>query len=378
MGKLGAAGVAVLRELPGKRRTLVKARQALARSATMGRFLFLALPQVARELAGWHATARQCVSPELRAMALASLGLKRFHCQGGSVFAARVGPGYGRVLVRAIVALQTISDYLDNLCDRLGVEDEKAFRRLHQAFLDALIPGEPLKEYYAFYPYRDDGGYLAGLVVSCQKALALLPSYSAVMDNALELAYLYANLQATKHLAPGRREERLLAWLAPLSGGQKPPLSWWELAAATGSTLGIFGLFALAAGRRPAGEEISLLKEIYFPWIGGLHILLDYFIDLEEDRRGGDLNFVSYYANRDVAVERLLFFVAQCRRRIEDLPDPVFHLTVIQGLLALYLSDSKVEAQGLAEARDRLLAAGGAGARRLYRLCRFLRRLGVV
>jgi len=344
----------------------------------MGRFLFFVLPRVAGELAGWRAKAGQCRSPELKAMALASLNLKRFHCQGGSVFAAREDGGLRRVLVRAIVALQTISDYLDNLCDRLGVEDEEAFRRLHRAFLDALLPGEPVKDYYASYPYRDDAGYLAGLVQSCQEALALLPAYPAVRDDALELASLYTDLQATKHLAPGRREECLTAWLAPLTAAHDPPLAWWELAAATGSTLGIFGLFSLAASARPMAAEVAKLKAAYFPWVGGLHILLDYFIDLEEDRLGGDLNFVAYYADRNSAVERLLFFVAQCLKRLEELSDPAFHLTVIQGLLALYLSDPKVEAQGLAAARDRLLAAGGRGARHLYQLCRFLRWLGVV
>lgn len=346
--------------------------------AALVRFLALALPRVEAALAGWRRQARRCPCGELRAMALASLALKRFHCQGGSFFAAQVRPGRGRLLVRAIVALQTISDYLDNLCDRLGVTDEEAFRHLHQAMLDALSPGEPLKDYYCTYPYREDGGYLARLVQTCQGALARLPSYAAVRAEALGLASLYCTLQATKHLAPEVRQERLVRWLLPMLDAHAPSLYWWELAAATGSTLGLFALFALATGKSPAPDEVIRVKEAYFPWIGALHILLDYFIDLDEDQHGGDFNFVACYPDTATAAERLLFLAGESERRAALLPQAGFHLTLIQGLLALYLSDPKLAAQGLVPVGERLLTAAGPGAQRLYRLCRFLRRLGVV
>lgn len=37
------------------------------------------------------------------------------------------------------------------------------------------------------------------------------------------------------------------------------------------------------------------VKNSYLPWVQGLHILLDYSIDREEDSIGGDLNFCNYY-----------------------------------------------------------------------------------
>jgi len=39
-------------------------------------------------------------------------------------------------------------------------------------------------------------------------------------------------------------------------------------------------------------DELTQVKNSYFPWVQGLHILLDYLIDQEEDRINGDLNFV--------------------------------------------------------------------------------------
>ncbi|OAT85296.1 hypothetical protein A6M21_06615 [Desulfotomaculum copahuensis] len=343
----------------------------------MGRFLLQAFPAVARELKGWRQLAVACPDPRLRQMALASIGGKTFHCQGGSVFSAWTG-AHRRELVQAIVALQTISDYLDNLCDRAGVQDEAGFRRLHQAFLDALRPEVPPGDYYDRYPYRDDGGYLERLVRTCQRALAALPAYPPVMEEAGRLAALYCNLQVYKHIDWSLREKCLTGWLNPLLAGFPERLYWWELAAATGSTLGIFALFALAARGGFGATDVHRITGAYFPWIGGLHILLDYFIDQQEDRQGGDLNFVSYYRDGEQAAGRLGLFLSRSLELSAGLPDPYFHRTVVQGLLAMYLSDPKVAAQGLGETGRLLLQGGDRGARGLFRLCACLRRAGVV
>ncbi|MGD0205948.1 MAG: DUF2600 family protein, partial [Dehalococcoidia bacterium] len=94
----------------------------------------------------------------------------------------------------------------------------------------------------------------------------------------------------------------------------------------------------------------------YFPWISGLHILLDYFIDQAEDEAGGDLNFVSYYPDAGRCRERLLLFLKQALDRAAALPAPLFHTTVVRGLPAFYLSDPKVSAQGFNHTAGALLA----------------------
>lgn len=343
----------------------------------MSRFLFQAFPGVARELKGWRELACRCPDPELRRQALASLALKRFHCQGASVFAVWGGAVH-KELLRAIVALQTISDYLDNLCDRAGIQEEEAFQQLHHAFRDALTPGAALKDYYKDYPYQQDGGYLTALVKACQQSLWALPSYAQVQEKVRWLADLYCHLQVTKHLPLDQREMRLVQWLDPLLQSLPEPLNWWELAAATGSTLGIFALMSLALRSRITGEEVEQLSGAYFPWIGGLHILLDYYIDRQEDREGQDLNFITYYNDEREARLRLQYFLQRSLDRAVALPDPVFHLTVIRGLLALYLSDAKVAAQKLTGPRRLLLLNGGFTSRYLFLLCSFLRRAGVI
>lgn len=335
------------------------------------RFVRTVFPLVDRELAYWQQYAATHSTQELSRQALASISTKKFHCQGGSVYSL-----YKHVptedFVKLVVALQTISDYLDNLCDRAGIADETAFRQLHLAMTDALDPDRPLSDYYAAYPYKDDGGYLQSLVTTCREQIAKLPAYHLVKAEALRQAGLYSELQTYKHLDPSVREEKMLSWINPHLTSY-PGITAWEFAAATGSTLGMFMLCAAACNPNLTASQAAQIGHAYFPWINGLHILLDYFIDEAEDRQGGDLNFVSYYESSEETLARLTLFVNKARHQAGSLPETAFTLTVVDGLLAMYLSDPKTELPAQRIIRDKLLHAAGWYPRLMYRFCRWLR-----
>ncbi|MEW6524332.1 MAG: tetraprenyl-beta-curcumene synthase family protein [Bacillota bacterium] len=334
------------------------------------------LPEAARELARWELGALTCPEVRLRQQALASLERKRFHAQGASVYGALAGP-HRHDLVSITVALQTISDYLDNLCDRADVCDEHAFRRLHLAMTAALgPPGRCYDGFYDAYPYRDDGGYLRGLVAECQYHAARLPSLEVVRSRAVRLLDLYSDLQVLKHLRPRERVGRLVAWHAR-RGRRYPGVAWHEFAAATGSTLGVFALLAAAARPGLDEAEAASIERTYFPVVCGLHILLDYLIDQEEDARHGDLNFCTFYTGPGQCQERLSWFVGEALKKVAGLPQREFHLTVIHGLLAVYLSDPKAGGETSSVGRA-LLATAGPHAKTLHALCRALRRWRVL
>lgn len=335
------------------------------------------LPAVEKELGHWQRILTHCPDQKLADLALSSIHSKRFHAQGGSVFSI-YHKGSTSKLVPPIVALQTISDYLDNLCDRAGCLDGRAFRQLHFAFEEALEPWQSTcSPYYEDYPHKDDGGYLTALVHRCRGQLADLPSYQGIKNKAMELARHYTDLQVYKHVHPQKREALLEKWFYGYRQ-YYPELAWWEFAAASGSTLGIFMLFALASEHSPGSRAVNKVARAYFPWIGGLHILLDYFIDQEEDHHAGDLNFVSYYAKCEEYRKRLHFFLQKALAEAGSLPRPSFHLTVIKGLLALYLSDTKVQRQGLQDVARELLQTAGKEALLMYRLCCLLRNKGEI
>src|SRR5690606_23913037 len=83
----------------------------------------------------------------------------------------------------------------------------------------------------------------------------------------------------------------------------------------------------------------------YFPYICALHILLDYLIDQHEDKVGGDLNFCFYYPNEQTKKSRIAYIAQKARACAEQLTDRRFHKMIVDGLLALYLSDPKVKHQ---------------------------------
>jgi tetraprenyl-beta-curcumene synthase len=340
------------------------------------RFIKEIFPQVKKELGFWTVRAEKASDSVLANQALDSLHRKAFHCLGGSIYA--LYPGVEReAMIEFIVAYQTISDYLDNLVDAAHVQDEKAFAQLHLAMTEALDPDTELSDYYAEYPQHQDGGYLDHLVRTCQANLKALPSFSVVKAQLFAFATLYSSLQTFKHLCLEVREEKMLSWLEP-NQAHYPEISVWEFAAATGSTLGIFCL--VAAAHRPGltAEEVNKIKRAYFPWISGLHILLDYFIDFVEDRETEQLNFVQYYTSTTEREARLVLFLRKSLEHACELTYPRFHQAVIEGLLAMYLSDPKTKIEELEGGARALLSVGGIEVRILYSICILLRRKGVL
>jgi len=329
------------------------------------------LPAVRRELDRWRDRAGAIPDPALRGQALASIDHKRFHCEGGSVFALLAPPDRRRAVMRWIVAFQTISDYLDNLCDRAAAAPRRQLRAWHQAMLDALVGPEAAgcRSRWGI----DDGGYLADLVRTCLAEARQLPGYERVLPELWRLTSLYVDLQVLKHGPPGERVELLQGWHRRRAE-RAPGLRWNEFAAAAGSTLGIFALIALAAARRPQPEEIDRLREAYFPWVCALHILLDYWIDQEEDRLGGDLNFTASYPSQRATRGRLQALLRAALAAVAALPHAGRHRAIVHGLPALYLADGKARQPPLARQARLLVRAGGWRTRLLHAGCRLRRR----
>ncbi len=344
--------------------------------------VFTAMPLVDRELGRWAAVLDACPDPELRTQALASMHRKRFHAIGGSVYGVEPRPDRG--LVALIVAYQTLSDYLDNLCDRAGVQDPAALRQLHLSMLDALMPiaastdlDRGARDYYALYPRKSDGGYVQALVDECRTRVSSLPSYAAVADRVARLASLYCDLQTYKHAPEPDRVGLLTAWFERERGGLDG-LRWWEFAAACGSTLGVFALLRLAAMDGCAPDLVARTHDAYFPWVCALHILLDYLIDLDEDARAGDLNFVAFYADARDRLESMRRFLDAAVGSASGLPGARLHARIVRGLVALYLSDPKARRAEIAPVARALLRAGGPDAWTMWIACRVLRVAGAL
>lgn len=333
------------------------------------------------ELSKWQKLISQAESEFLTNQGLASIKEKKFHCQGGAIFSAYKYE-FDETVARFIIAFQTISDYLDNLCDRSSTYSSEAFASLHQAmhevFFDYQNSEHNSGNYYLHYHWNKDGGYLQHLVGVCRKQIQNMPYAELLKYDMGFFTKLYTELQVFKHLHPSIRVEKLHDWTdiyihnSNISS-RVAGLKWWEFACAAGSTLSIFTLLPMAQGKISLKEKQNIL-DCYFPWICSLHILLDYLIDQEEDQYEGDLNFVSYYNDREETLERLSYITEKAYKKARSLSESKFHTTVISGLLAIYLSDQKVETQNLQLIRQRLLNIGGNDAFQLFRLCKVFRK----
>lgn len=331
-------------------------------------------PYVHEYLQVWREKAARIPSPELRKQALTSIAAKTFHCEGGAIYALLAGEQCGE-MIRFIVAYQTISDYLDNLCDRSTSLNPDDFRLLHRAMRHALTPDAPLDDYYRFRISQDDGGYLASLVGTCQEVLAGLPAYPTIAPALHELAEYYCDLQVFKHVEKEKRVFLMKAWFDE-KRALLPPMEWYEFAACCGSTVGIFCIVVHASCQDCTALSVKTLKDAYFPWVQGLHILLDYLIDQDEDSLGGDLNFCSYYKDYDEMIVRLSHFYRQANASISHLPYADFHRMINQGMLGMYFADSKVYRQkDVRRAARKMILLGGGMGFYFYCICWLYRRI---
>jgi tetraprenyl-beta-curcumene synthase len=325
------------------------------------------LPYVHEELNFWKERAEHIPNDELRTQALESIGSKTFHCEGGGIYALLSADDEWKAeVIRFIVAYQTISDYLDNLCDRSTSLDPEDFALLHRSMEHALTPGATLENYYALREDQNDGGYLHDLVQTCQTILAKLPNYDQIAGSLIELEVHYSNLQIHKHVVHEERVHRLQKWFTE-NEDQLPSMSWYEFSACAGSTIGIFCLVSYATNEEVSSDLVEKIKEGYFPWIQGLHIMMDYLIDQEEDKVGGDLNFCFYYESKEEMMDRLLHFFTKADEAAKALPHSKFHSLITRGLLGMYSTDAKVKNQPeVQNIFKKLMRAGGLPAYYFY------------
>lgn len=320
------------------------------------RFVGGVIPRASRELAAIRARAATIPTPALREQALASIDGKAYHVQGGAILATFMPQTAARRYIAIVAALETIYDYLDNLCDRLPGVTQQAYASLHEALLDALDDRRVPGDYYRHGPPGEDGGYLRGLVEATRAGLRALPHYATVRERLIEVAGFYAELQILKHGPPGERERDCDAWYARHSDAF-PGLEWWEFAAACGSSLPVFALLELASRARLEPAEIEATARTYFPGVSAIHILLDYFIDQAEDAEHGELNFVACYASRCEAVLRLRRLVTTTLAHVRTLAGSGRHRFLVQAMCVFYLTHPKVFEQRLDRESAALLSA---------------------
>jgi len=348
-GEITSAILLVLRS-PMRRRMLLRDPRTFF---DLMQFLVRIVPLARNEIVAIRKHAQRIPDIALREQALSSIDAKSYHVAGAAILATFLPRRAAREYIRIVAPLESIYDYLDNLCDRHAHVAHEAYPVLHQAIADACNPDSPGRNYYALGPMGDDGGYLRDLVLTVQQRLRAIPNFEALLPTFRVAAELYARMQSSVH-APAEDRERLCrAWFEE-HRSSFPDLTWNEFVAAAGSQFQVYApLYSLLRGT-PA--EIEQVFHAHFPAVASLHVLLDSFIDRQEDREHGDLNLVASMPDRARILERFAFLAGKAEAAISLLSDARPHRFLLQIMTLFYLSHPKIAEQGLEEQAIALLA----------------------
>ncbi len=279
---------AVTRVLADPERLRVLLHDGLDDILALRRFFAVILPLAKTALERLERLAARIPDDALREKALSSLRGKAYHITGACILATFLPSGAREHYIEIVAPLEAIYDFLDTLCDRDPQPGEQASRRLHLALFDAMDPQRPMHEYFLYGPAGDDGDYLQALVRRVRHALRRLSEHERLTPLFQTAAQLYTDTQTFKHLPVDRRERACIEWAA---AEPHADLSWWELAAAAGSQFHVYGpLYAAFCDRFDLAQQTY---DAYFPDFAAVHVLLDSFIDQQEDRAHAELATLS-------------------------------------------------------------------------------------
>jgi tetraprenyl-beta-curcumene synthase len=312
---------------------------------------------VSRHVRDWRTLAAQIPDPVLRADALGSLADKRYYTDGAAFFWTLPSRRNDELLA-LLVAYQTIANYLDYASERGAVQRGDSAGSLMLALVDAVDVTQPLHDYYADHPWRDDGGYLRALVQRCRAACASLPHYDLARPLLVREARRAHALELC-HDPDAQRRDAQLQSLAAEQFGIVPGASWFELAGSATSLLAVIVLLALAADERSTRADLEAAQRVYAPWAGALSLMLDSFIDQADDAGTGDWSAIAYYENPQVAEQRIAALIHRTLSGMRELQHGARHVLIMSMMVAMYLSSDSATSGPTAASAPRLRRAGG-------------------
>lgn len=328
---------------------------AIAFAAATLRYWLGVFPAAQSEIRRLRQRAREIPDPVLRDLAIDAQRHKWACLEGAAAFATFLTSGQRTGLAHLLVNLQALLDYADTLMEQPSDDPATNARQLHQAFLVALQPDLPHRDYYRYHAHSQDGGYLAHLADACRTLVRELPSYDVAAQAITRHAERMVFYQSTVNLATVADHPGLEQWASLQASGAA--LRWWEMGAACGSSLAIFAHIAAAADPGLMPEHVDAIEALYWPWAEALHILLDSLIDRAEDRETQQPNLLDHYSSQAEMTERLGLLASETAKRADEVPP--HHRLILAGMVALYLSDEQAWIASARPASEVILAATG-------------------
>jgi tetraprenyl-beta-curcumene synthase len=329
-------------------------RAVLALAAANVRYWPTVAPVVREQLRHWRARAATIADPRLRSLALAKLAGEGLNAEVAAMLATLAPRAHRRPVVKAIVALEVLYDFLDGLTETPASEAAGDGALLFRAFTEALSPStERTPDYYRLRA-AGDGGYLQELVATVRFVLAGLPATVKVAEVLRENATRGAQAQLAIHAAQAHGDGPLERWAIRHAAGSR--LQWREyLAGAACSVLSAHALIVAAADREMTLAQARALEEIYLS-ISVLPTLLDSALDHELDEREGHLGYARLYSGPDELATRLEAVIADVIDVSARAPKGAHHLMTLVGVVAYYTTAPAARSEFARPIAERLQA----------------------
>lgn len=329
-------------------------------------------PRTRQELRHWRARAEAIPDPVVRAHALAKLRSERMVLEGAAAFALLAAPCHRVDVLRACMTFEIVYELTDVLGEQTVERPHAHNEQLNRALVSAVEPMTPHEAHLRVLG-RPDPDYLHELIDACRSGILRLPSRDAILSTVQRLAALAAETQTLNHTGASEGHRQLARWAA---SHHDADATWWELAAATSSPLGIFALFAAASRPRLADETVEAIDAAYFPWIGAVVWLMESLVDHLEDAGGENLSYFGQYASPVDASRRLVAATRRASAAAAGLPHGELHAILLAGAVGLYLSTHEAQHPEVRDAADAICAAIG-GPIRVLMLASRMRRVAV-
>jgi tetraprenyl-beta-curcumene synthase len=328
------------------------ARATLALGLANIRYWSMVAPVVHHELRRWERRAQAIEDPELRALALGKLRGESFHAEAAAMLATLAPRPHRKDVVRAIVALELLFDYLDGLTERPSANPLHDGQRLFAAYVDAVTVGgsgdgsesglRPEHRARDERPRAIDGSYLWALSEAVSDALARLPATPAIAQVAGASATRSMQAQTRMHATPALGTAQLEVWARGAAAATD--LDWRELlAGAASSVLAVHALIAAAADPRTTPGEARAIEAAYRSTCV-LLTLLDGLVDYDEDTRAGaasragGLGYLGLYEDRDELSQVLSDAARRAASQARELRNAPHHAMLLVGVVAYYTS----------------------------------------
>ena len=334
----------------GAAATISGAAQIRALVVANGRFWSSVAPIARAELARWRTHAGRIRDQGLRELALAQLADEAFNAEVAATLATLAPRARRDAVVKAIVAIEVLFDYLDGRTEALfsppagagaepanagpAVRERKLLedgRRLYGT-LTAAIDGYTCGHRPGLA--GADSDYLDRLWRHAHEHASTLPGLAAVRSSAIVAASRCGEAQLRLHAAVEFGDGQLRQWAEQACQGSG--LGWREyVGGCASSVLAVHALIATAARADASEAEAHALDATYLA-IGAIITTLDSLVNDTRDKGAGEAGYIRLYNGRGEIQERLTTLIAEALTRADCMPDAAHHAMTLAGVAAYY------------------------------------------